>query len=197
MASTRTLTEPDLFRAYWDDGLLDLLSGLALLLTGLGWGTELGPLATIQAPLWIVLWAPLRRRIVEPRAGFVRFSLARQKSTGHGLSWTLAAGVGTFVLMTVVALLAREETARLAIGHLVAGLPAVLVAIAAAIAAALTGARRFYGYGLTLLAGAAATVLLERGPAPPLVVGALVAIVSGAVLLRRFVRAASADEKHS
>jgi len=187
MASAQTLTETDLFRSYWDDGLLDLLGGLALLVTGIGWETAMGALATIQAPLWIVLWGPLRRKIVEPRAGFVRFSLARQTSTSRELSWTLALGVGALALVAAVALLPRGEGVRLAIGHLVAGLPAVLVALAAAFAGILTGARRFYGYGLALLAAAVVTVLFGLGPALPLVLGGLVAVACGAVLLRQFV----------
>ncbi len=188
MATARTLTETDLFRSYWDDGLLDVLSGLALLVTGLGWESELGALAVIQAPLWIVLWGPLRRRIVEPRAGFVEFSLARRKRSARGLWWTVALGVGALVLVILAALFIREHGAPAASRLLSPGLPAVLVALAAGLASLLTGARRFRAYGLVLLAGAAATVLLARGPALPLVVGGLVVAVSGALLLGRFVR---------
>jgi len=195
MASAQTLTETDLFRAYWDDGLLDLLGGLALLVAGIGWETTLGPLATVQAPLWIALWIPLHRKIVEPRAGFVRFSLARRQSTTHRLAWTLALGVGVFVLVAAVALLARGETVQPSARHLVAALPAALVALAAGIAAVLTGARRFLAYAVTLLAAGAATVLLGLGPALPLALGGLVATVSGGVLLRRFIRAGDAFEE--
>jgi len=189
MAQVETFTETELFRSYWDDGLVDLLSGLALLVTGLGWETELGALAVIQAPLWIVLWGPLRRRVVEPRAGFVRFSLARQERNVRGLGWTLALGVGFLALAGLALVVVRGQGAGAALQLLVPGLPALLVAVAAGLAGLLTGARRFLAYGLALLAGALVTVLLGGGPALPLAAVGLVMVASGGTLLARFVQA--------
>lgn len=189
MTTAQNLVEANLYRSYWDDGLLDLLFGIGLLMAGLGWESRLGALAVLQAPLWIVFWGPLRRRIVEPHAGFVRFSLSRQERTSRGLRWTLALGMGVLVLSLVAVLVLREQEALPALRRLSPGIPAFLVALGAALAGILTGARRFQAYGLVLLAGAAVTAWLDRGPALPLIVAALVAVISGAVLLGRFVRA--------
>ena len=63
-----------LFRSYWDDGLLDLLCGFGLLLIGLGWALDQVALAAALPALLVPLWGPLRRSLVEPRAGFVEFS---------------------------------------------------------------------------------------------------------------------------
>lgn len=189
MATTQILTERALFRSFWDDGLLDLLCGAALLLTGLGWQGSLGALAVIQAPLWIVLWMPLRRRIVEPRAGYVRFSLARQTRTTHGLRWMLALGLGLFALVAITALVVRERGALALLQQSVDALPAVLVAIAATLAAILTDAKRFHAYAVCLLAAGVVTVLFSLGPAFPLLVVASLAIVAGAALLTRFLNA--------
>ena len=197
MANTQILTERDLFRSFWDDGLLDLLCGAALLLTGLGWQSEVGPLAVLQAPLWIVLWVPLRRRLVEPRAGYVRFSLARRKRTTHGLRWTLALGLGLFALVAVAALVVHGRGAIPSLHQWVDALPAVLVAVAAALAALLTGAPRFYAYGLALLADGIIAALFDLGPAFPLVGVALVVLTAGALLLARFVHDSRNHEEPS
>ena len=188
MVTAHTLSEPQLFRAYWDDGLLDLSAGAALLLIGIGWQTELGPLAVLQAPLWVVLWGPLRRRIVEPRAGFVQFSLERRRRTKRGLRWTLAAGVGMLALLLFTAVRFGRGDAGLAPSALAPGLPGLLVAIPAGIAGVLTGARRFHAYGLALVATAALTVILDRGPELPFLVTGPLLLATGVVLMTRFLR---------
>jgi len=197
MNDTKILTERDLFRSFWDEGSLDLLAGMALLLTGAGWPSEIGALAVIQAPLWIVLWRPLRRLVVEPRAGFVRFSLARRKKTTRGLAETLALGVGLFAVVLLAVLVVRERSALPSLALAVDGLPAVLVALLATLAGFLTGARRFHAYALGLVVGAAVTVVFALGPAVPLVVVALVVIATGAILLGRFLRDARAFRESS
>jgi hypothetical protein len=198
MARARNLVDTDLFRSYWDDGLLDLLCGLALLVMGIGWAsTRLGSLAVLQAPLWIVLWAPLRKRIVEPRAGFVRFSPARREHSARDLRWTLALGVGAVALVAATVFLLRSRKPEPVLQLLAPGLPAALVALGAGIGGLLTGARRFHAYGLALLAGGLATVALAGGPAPPLAAGGLLVSASGAILLTRFVRASREHEERT
>lgn len=196
MTKARNLVERDLFRSYWDDGLLDLLCGLALLVTGLGWTSELGALAAIHVPLWVTLWAPLRRSIVEPRAGFVRFSSSRRKRNATSLRRTLALGIGTLVLLVVVYFVrGQQQWALPALERSISGLPAVLVAFAASLTGILTGALRFQVYGLVLLAAAAVTVWLDAGPAMPLVAGGALVVISGTTLLARFVSASRQYEE--
>lgn len=189
VTDTRPLTETDLFRSYWDDGLLDILCGLAVLVTGLGWTGGLGPLAVVQAPLWIVLWPPLRHRIVEPRAGFVRFSLSRRQRTSRRLWQTAGLGLVALALTAAAIVVVPTRGPEPMLRSLSAGLPAVLVAVPASLAALLTGARRFLAYALVLVAGAVVTVVVEAGPAPPLTAAGLVAVGAGAGLLARFLRA--------
>lgn len=196
MTRAAKLKDASLFQAYWHDGLLDILCGLGVLVIGLAWIVDLGWLGVVQVPLWILLWAPLRRGIVEPRAGFVEFSSARRKRTRRGLWQTLALGVA--LLVATVALVSTLQTgagAGFAFRRLVAGLPAVLVAIGASLGGMLTGAGRFHVYGLAALAGAGAAVGLGWGPFTPLVVVGLVAVASGAFLLARFVRASREYEE--
>ena len=185
---TQAQVESDLFRSYWDDGLLDLLSGLALLVAGVGWNTDLGALAAIQMPLWVTLWIPLRKQIVEPRAGYVVFAQSRRTRNTHKLAWSLALGLGLFVLLAAAAVVIGTPNDTGTANRLVSGLPGALVALAAVVANALTGARRFLGYALVLAVVATVAILLDLGPALPLALGGLVAASGGAVLLTRLVR---------
>lgn len=187
MTDSRVLTETDLFRSYWDDGLLDILAGMALLVTGLGWSSRLGAVAVLQIPLWIVLWGPLRRRFVEPRAGFVRFSLARQNRNVHQLRDTVILGIGVFFLVVAAIFVAREESASV-LQFLAPGLPASIVAFAAILGGVLTGALRFHIYAVALFAAALTIAFLGGEPAVPLMFGGAMVAGCGAVLLTRFVR---------
>jgi hypothetical protein len=188
MTTTHRFTENDLFRSYWDDGLLDLLSGLAVLLTGFGWMSPLGPFATIAAPLWTVLWAPLRSRIVEPRAGFVRFSCSRRQRTRRGLWGTFAGGLGALLVLALLVFVARERAMIGPVHHLDQALPAIIVAVVASLTSLLTGARRFFLYAVILLVAAGGTALLDGGPELPLIVAGLCATTVGAGLLVRFLK---------
>jgi len=192
-----TLTESGLFSVYWDDGLLDLVCGLALLAMGCGWLIGLGAFAVIQAPLWTVLWAPLRQRVIEPRAGYVEFSRAQRQRTGHGLRLALGLGIAVFVLAALIGVGVRSGQLRLDSPDLVAGLPAALIAVAAVLAALLTGARRFYAYAVVLMAGAAATSAAGWSPALPITVAGIVVSVSGAILVVRFIRSSRRFQESS
>ncbi len=186
--ASHEFTEDELFRSYWDDGLLDLLSGLAVLLTGLAWMSPLGPFATLAAPLWIVLWVPLRSRIVEPQAGFVRFSRSRRQRTRAGLWTTFAGGLGALLLLALFVFVMRDRSLALPVQHLDQGLPAIIVAVVASITALLTGARRFFLYAALLLVAAGGTALIDGGPELPLAVAGLGATITGAGLLGRFLK---------
>lgn len=188
MRSQRSL-ESGLFASFWDDGLLDLLFGCAVLTAGLGW-IGLGAIAVLHVPIWITLWPPLRRAFVEPHGGYVRFSQARQKQTTHHLALTLALGLGSLALVGLVLFstsLTSPPPAN-AGQSWIAGLPALLVAIGASLAGALTQARRFFAYALLLVLCGLAILLTHREPELALVAGGLGILVGGALQFRQFRR---------
>jgi len=197
MMHDATLTESELFSVYWDDGLLDLFCGLALLTTGCGWLIGLGPFAAIQAPQWMVLWTPLRQSLIEPRAGYVEFSRAHRQRTGHGLGRALGLGIAVFVLVALIGVSIRSGELRLDFPDLVAGLPAALIAVAAVLAALLTGARRFYAYAVVLMVCAAVTSAAAWSPAVPIIVAGIFVSVSGAILVIRFIRSSRQFQESS
>jgi len=189
MTHDATLTEAKLYSSYWDDGLLDLLCGLVLMIAGVGWVIGLGSLAMIQAPLWVVLWSPLRRSLVEPRAGFVEFSKARRQRAELGLVQALGLGIAMLTLVALVVFSVRSGRLHFGYSDYVAGLPAALISVPAVLVALLTGARRFYVFALILLVGAAVTGAAGWSPAIPIIVTGTVVTVSGAILLVRFIHA--------
>lgn len=181
--------EEQLFRRYWDDGLLDLLAGAGVLMAGVAWLAGVVAVGGALAVLPIVLWRPLRARLVEPRLGQVEFRakrIARQQR--HSLA-LLGAGVLAFALVLAVALTRTRGGGGIG-APLVAGLPALLVALPAFAVGASLGVRRLHFYGLTLLAGGGLVIVLDADPGWALVGGGCVAVIVGAILLRRLLRIA-------
>lgn len=191
MAHGERFTEEGLYRHSWDDGLLDVLSGLWLLLTGIGWLAGFGGLAGLHAPFWLVLWRPLHRGIVEPRAGFVRFSRSRRHRTRQQLWLTLVVGVSILALVLAV----RDAGARGALASMSPGLPALLVALAAILTGILTGAGRFHLYAAGLIGAASCTIVLRLEPAPALIAGGVLVLTTGIWLVARFISASRLDRE--
>lgn len=179
--------ETRLFQAYWDDGTLDLLAGGAVVLIGVGFMLELFLAEVVVLPLALAMWAVLRKRLVEPRAGYVEFSRRRRERTRHELLATVLVGAGVLALALALAVLVRRGMSIP--GAYVDALPASLVAVPAVLTSALTRAWRFVGYAAVLVVAGAGTVVAGTGPGLPLVVGGLVAWSVGLVLLLRFLAA--------
>jgi len=183
----RQSPEARLFASFWDDGTLDLLTGGAVVLIGVGYVFDAPLVEVIVLPLALAVWAILRKRVVEPRTGYVEFTRERRTRTGRGLLAALAVGAGLLALTLVVALQVRDWPAD--VRGFVDAVPALLIALGAVVAAGLTGAWRFGLYAGLLAAAGLGTVLFGTGPGLPLVVGGLVAWGTGAVLLARFLSA--------
>jgi hypothetical protein len=184
--------ERRLFQAQWDDGSLDLVGGVAVLLIGVGYLVEQVLAEVVVVPLALVAWMALRARVIEPRAGHVTLSRPRRERSGRELAGTAGAGAGILVLFVVLALQAGGGDLDLA--GWVDGLPALLVALPVVIGGALIRARRFAVYAAVLLFGAVAAVVTGVDPGVPLVVGGAVMAVAGAMLLARFLASTRALE---
>lgn len=177
--------EKDLFSSYWNDGLADILFGFAVLLAGIGWRI-IGPLAVIQMPLWIAVWYPLRRNLVEPHIGFVRFSIAREVGNKSKLKTIFAFGVGLLTLITVSALFI--STARISddVRYWIGAFPSGLMALAMVVAFRLLCVPRLMVYAAAFLIAGVASVLLNEGPGIALIVGSVVPLLMGLLLWQRF-----------
>lgn len=174
------------FRSFWGDGLLDLMLGLVLLVFGLAWWQDVAVLGAVFPAACVSMWRPLRRRLVEPRMGFVEFSGDRElktRSFRFGLAGFFA---GTAVLgMLIIALWKNAVLPQPA--EWIAGFPLVLLALPAAGFALFTGCRRFYFYALLLLAAALELVIQGLEPHAGLLASGVVITLSGLFVLARFI----------
>jgi len=177
-----------LLRSFWADGLLDILVGVGLLIVGIAWMAGFLALAPVCAPLLIVLWRPLRQRIVEPRAGYVRFLASQRRETRSNLLAVVSIGVVSLAAVLSAQLLTTTGALSPPQGRWVAALPAGIVAFGLAITAGLTGARRFYFYAAALLGMAQVTSALMDRPDVPLLAGGVLILVRGIMLLVDFIR---------
>lgn len=177
--------ESRLFQAYWGDGTLDLVGGFAVVLIGLDYLFEQFLLLAVTVPLAFVGWLVLRKRVVEPRAGYVAFARQRRQRSARELVGAVALGFGFLALFLALSVRARDVV--LAGQNTVDAVPAALIALGAVVAAGLTRAWRFAAYAGLIAAGGVATVLLGTGPAMPLLTGGVIVSATGAVLLARFV----------
>ncbi len=174
------------FRSFWDDGLLDLMLGLMILVLGLTWWQNVAVLGAVFPAACASLWRPLRRRLVEPRMGFVEFSGSRDlkvRTFHFGLAGFFA---GTAVLGALVFALWKYGALPQP-AEWIAGFPLVLLAIPAAGFALFTGCRRYYFYSLLLLVAAIELVVQGLEPHAGLLASGVVITLSGAAVLARFI----------
>ncbi|MBT4608512.1 MAG: hypothetical protein HOM68_25945 [Gemmatimonadetes bacterium] len=190
-----TQMEQQLYGAYWDDGLLDLMCGLSLTAVGILWWSNVVFLASFVIVLMPAFWFPLRRALVEPRAGFVEFSRKRKR---RNLKWIVAG----YVIFTAMACLAVSGGAYLYkseggdfVGSFINGVPGALTAILAFFAGWLTTARRFHVYALVLIISGVITAVTQWTPAVPFLCTGVVVQAMGTKLLYNFRRDADAFEQ--
>ena len=176
----------------YSDGLIDLFIGLGLASIGILW-LWFEPVAGLAGVFAAAIgWAmvPIRRRIVEPRMGYVRWTAPRLKWERKQLR--LLFGLGSVALLIGVGLvlaIVSGDADTSGDRNVVAGLPAVLLAVGAFVLAATSGFKRLWVYGAVLLSAAAVTILIEAGPGGSLLAAGAAVGVVGIVLLGRFLRA--------
>lgn len=173
------------FRSFWDDGLLDLMVGLVILVVGLSWWQGIAVYGAVFPAVCASLWHPLRKRLVEPRMGYVEFSGDRElkaRSFRHAL---VAFFAGTAMFGAALFIIFRGMATPGAASW-IAGLPLLLIGIPLLFFAAFTSCWRFAVYaGIALLAGVD-MVLQDLDPHVGLIASGTIILVSGIVMLARF-----------
>lgn len=101
--------EKDVYKSFWDDGLLDLFLGTGLVAAGILWLSDLIIFAALVPVMLMFLWAPIRNRLVLPRSGFVRFSTERQVRSRIGLNVAALTGLGFLTLFGAIVVIIRSD----------------------------------------------------------------------------------------
>ena len=179
--------ESEAYQDFLSDGLIDLTIGLILAMIGTIWLwiESLPGLAGIlsAALTWALL--RIRRRILEPRIGYVRWREPRLRWERRQLILLSGLIMAAFLLGNGAMFAMREGDAVGAQG-IVPGLPAFVLGIGAFVVAAKARFTRLWGYGVVLVGAAAVTILTDANPGASLLAsGALICGV-GVVLLARF-----------
>ena len=186
---SRNALEEKLYRSRWEDGLLDVFIGLALLAIGISWLNHQMLAGAITPALLTACWPAARKRLVIPRMGAVTFGTKRRGRETSMLRTLALAGVAVFILGTLTYFfVARSGAQRDWQTVLIPALPGVLLAVPAFFAAQALGIQRFHLYGAALLVGCALLVVFETNPGVPMALGGMVALASGTYLLLRFIR---------
>lgn len=175
------------WRSTFDDGLIDLLLGAMLLLSGLG---SVVPNSRLLYPFYFgligVFWI-LKWRVALPRAGAARFAPARRQRKAVAAAVLLAATIAASGATAVM--VAGGAPAEWLRGHPVvfaAGFPALVVAVFSALAL-LLDVMRLHLIGVAAAAGFGIDLWLGSGIGF-LAGGALVSLM-GLVLFAGFLRA--------
>jgi len=177
--------EKTAFRSFWNDGLLDLMVGLVVLLVGISWWQDIAVLGVVFPAICASMWFPLRMRLVEPRMGYVEFSGERElkvRSFRYGL---IAFFTGTMAFGIVVFVLWKGDVLPHA-AQWIAGLPLVLIAIPAVFFALFTNCRRFSVYALFLFLAGVEVIYQGWEPHVGLIASGIFITVVGLVILVRF-----------
>ncbi len=177
--------EKKAFRSYWDDGLLDIMLGLLLLVLGVSWWQDVYVLGAIFPAICVSMWPPLRKRLVEPRMGYVEFSGKRNLKVRTFRFGLMAFFAGSMALgLVVFSLFGGEMPFRAS--EWIAGFPLVLIAIPALFFALFTSCLRFAAYAFLLLLAGLTIVLMGWDPHVGFIGCGIVITPYGVVILSRF-----------
>jgi hypothetical protein len=174
----------------WEDGLIDIFVGLALVVIGTFWLSRDSAYGALVAPVLVPFWTVARNRISEPRRGIVKLSAERVAKESRKLAGLVLFGVATLTVGIVWYVIGRRGGSQAAdwAAHIVAGLPATLLAVPVIIVAFAHGLNRFLIYAALLLASAVAVVLLDLRPGWGFMPAGIACLVIGGAILSRFIR---------
>lgn len=179
------------YRDFYSDGIIDIYVGISLLWIGVAWIwlPDMAGLAGVFPAIFIAPMLVGRKRFLEQRIGYVKWTEARRQWEHRNLVAALIAGTVFLLLGLGVFMLASDSAAdRDVLGTVAPGLIAWLLAALAIGLAFLMSARRMLLYGAVLVAGGIWTAQADASPGWPLLVAGSLIATTGAAMLIGFVR---------
>jgi len=184
--------EQEAFSNAYSDGIFDLFVGISLIWIGIAW-LWLPDLAGLAGVFPAILIAPViqvRKRLVEPRIGYVKWSDVRESKERRTLAQMLAFGVLVLVVGVGVFLVTVQDDANTdSLALLVPALPVWLLGVGAALFGVVSGVPRALGYAAILAVAGGATIWLDQGPGVGLFVsGVLITLIALTMVVSFFGR---------
>jgi hypothetical protein len=179
------------YRASYSDGIIDIFVGASLLWIGAIWiwVPDYGGLAGILPAVFIAPMLEARKRIVEARGGYVKWSSPRRSWERRNLAVVLTAGMALFLIGIATFVVVSQSSADSdAAAMLMPGLLAWLLALLAVGLGFLMGTWRMFLYAAVLAAGGVLAVWAEANPGWPLLGAGVVIGAVGIAMLVRFLR---------
>lgn len=183
--------ESDAYRRAYSDGIIDLFVGVSLLWIGTAWIwlPDFAGLAGVLPAVFVPVAMATRKRVVEARVGYVRWSEPRRNKERRNMIGLLAAGVLLFFAGIAAFLIVDNSLVSEDVLDLIApGLLAWLLAILALALAYAMEAWRFVVYGAALAVAGLVTALQEANPGWPLLAAGVVITITGLFMLVGFLR---------
>lgn len=180
--------EQRVYRAYWNDGLLDVFGALGILAIGCFWILDWAAAAAIIPALLVPLWKPARCRFIEPRLGMVEFTEDRERRNARQLKLVMYFGIACLIIGLETYFL-RGRFGIDPSTSLIAALPAFLLALMGVIVSVLVATTRFLAYAGILVISGILGALQGWRPGPIMALaGALILAISVVVLIRFLAR---------
>lgn len=180
--------ERSVYRAHFDDGLVDLLFGVVVLAWGAGLILGIAYLGALAAGVSVTLWPVLRQRISHPRTGHVELSRSRRSREGRKALASVAAGVALLALVAIVASGVGGSFTRTPLDSVGAGLGGFLLALPALLVMAATGVGRFGVHAAVFVVCGLLGMLGVLSLEVSVLAGGMAVLALGAVQLLRFIR---------
>jgi hypothetical protein len=183
---TLVKAERRVFHAYWQDGLLDIVAGVCVILIGAG--ALLGALVPMLGTsiVGVFVWQAARRAITDPRLGSVVFSERRIRQMRHGLIAIVS--LGLVVGGNLVTRIWLKDSPTSFSQWFAPAIPATILAAMSMSCAVALGLWRFVAYGAIFAIAGLGIADATMEPWWGLVAGGTAMALWGAVMLRRFLR---------
>lgn len=194
MAPTDNLDslEQAAYRDAYSDGIIDLFVGASLLWIGTAWIwlPGIAGLAGVFPAIFVTAMLTGRKKFVEGRTGYVKWSPPRRRWERRNLVLLVAAGTALFGLGVAAFLVAssRSDDAEI-LGSIGPGLLAFLLALMAVGLGVMMATGRLFLYAGVLAIGGIVAVWQDTSPGWPMLAAGAVVAGTGSVMLLRYVRA--------
>jgi len=180
------------YQTLWEDGLIDVISGVGLLAMGTAWIMHEAALGAIFPAILVPVWSSAHRRLSAPRVGVVEF--APERRGRERKKQLVLALIGVLCLALGVAVYSFGRPTGEVFRAIVPGLPAALLGLGAGLVGAMCGIRRFLLYAAAMVVIGALGAGLGVRPGWHLLSGGVIVTVSGIAVLVSYLHRYPVDD---